>query len=236
MVKEYDFLKLVDELSKTSNKRSYASKAKRLIKLSYQKTNAFYPYRLALELDRKGYPISELEDYIISIASASNYNLHYLILLPLNLIGANVHKLQDAVIETYNAELMAEFSKVPYANYELLENLILLSNTPKASFIYISAHKTDKLEEHKQILLRSKKSKYLYKCALLADNKDEFSKIEDLILKNRSYYYMRLLTSLPFADLSKIENRIIATGNFDEIKKLYKVTKSHRLAKYIIIM
>ncbi len=88
----------------------------------------------------------------------------------------------------------------------------------------------------KKILIRSKKSRYLYKCATLAKSKEEFEILENLLIKNKSNYYIRLIASLPYANQEKIEDRIIATADFEEIKKLYKVTKSRRLAKYVIIM
>lgn len=236
MAAEYDFLRLIDALSKTSNKKSYETKARKLIDKAFTRNNSFYPYRLALELDRRGYPISELEDYIIKIASRSRFNLRYLILFPLNLMGANVVKLQQAVIDINNAELMAEFSQVPYANSGLLENIILDLKVAKASYIFLNSHNSCQQEKHKKILIRSKKSRYLYKCATLAKNKAEFELIEDLIIKNKSNYYIRLMAALPLANREKIEDKIIATADFNEIKKLYKITKSHRLAKYVILM
>ncbi len=141
MAVEYDFLRLVDVLSKTSNKKLYEQRARKLIDKSFKKNNAFYPYRLALELDRRGYPISELEDYVIDISERSKFNRRYLILFPLHLMGANVRKLERAVMETGNAELMAEFSQVPFANESLLENLILNLKVAKASYIFLNAHK-----------------------------------------------------------------------------------------------
>jgi hypothetical protein len=236
MAAEYDFLRSVDDLSKTYNKRLYEQKARRLINKAFDKTNSFYPYRLALELDRRGFSTSELENYIIKIANRSRFNLRYLVLFPLNIMGANVSNLEKAVMEINDAELLAEFSQVPYSNTSAIEELILNAENAKASYIFINFHKNSQIEKHKKILIRSKKSRYLYKCATLAKNKAEFEVIENLLLKNKSNYYIRLIATLPFANLEKIENRIIATENFEEIKKLYKITKSHRLAKYVIIM
>lgn len=236
MAVEYDFLRLVDSLSKTTNEKLYERKARKLIDKAFTRNNSFYPYRLALELDRRGYPVSELEDYIIKIADRSKFNLRYLILFPLHLMGSDVYKLQKAVIATNNAELMAEFSNVPYADTDLLEKIVLDLGVAKASYIFLNSHKNCQVEKHKKILLKSKKSKYLYKCATLAKNRSEFAVIESLLLKNKSNYYIRLAAGLPFADVEKIEDKIISTSNFDEIKKLYKVTKSHRLAKYVLIM
>lgn len=236
MAGEYDFLRLVDNLSKTTNKRLYEQKARKLIEKAFTKSNSFYPYRLALELDRRGYPISELEDHVIKTSGWSRFNLRYLVLFALNLPSANIAKLQNAVIETKNAELIAEFSRVPSANVELLEDLILNFRVAKASYIFLNSHKNCQVEKHKKILIKSRKSKYLYKCASLAKSKEEYRIIEDLILKNKSNYYIRLMASLPFSNLEKIEDRIISTSDFEEIKKLFKITKSKRLAKYIIIM
>lgn len=236
MAVEYDFLREVFALSKIKSKRTFERKAKSLIKRAFKKNNSFYPYRLALELDRRGYPISELEDYIISLTSRANFNLHYLVLLPLNMSGANVPKLQKAVLETNNAELMAEFARVPTANHSLLESRVLDLKVPRASFLFLYLNKSKQKEKHIEILIKSKKSRYLYKCAQLATNKKDFSLIEDLILKNKSSFYIRLLSTLPFANNLKIENKIISVGNFEEIKKLYKLTKSKNLVKYLLIM
>jgi hypothetical protein len=157
-------------------------------------------------------------------------------LFPMHLMGADVSKLQKAVIETNNAELMAEFSRVPYADADVLEKLILDLGVAKASYIFINSHKNCQIEKHKKILLKSNKSRYLYKCALLAQSREEFAPIEDLILKNKSNYYIRLIAGLPFANLEKIEDEIISSCDFEEIKKLYKITQSHRLSKYVLVM
>ena len=235
MPAELDFLQLIDILSKTKAKKAYSQKAKRLLELALKHTNCFYPYRLALELDRRGYPISELEDHIIQLATYSHWNLYYLVIFAKNITGANLEKLQRAVIKINNPELMAEFSTVKDSDKDHLEQLILSAKRPRASYLFLTYHKEHSLK-HFQILISSKKSKYLYKCACLTKEAKEFSKIEDLLLKNRSIYYIRLLATQPLANQTKIEDRIISTLDLEEIKKLYQQTKSDRLIKYLLVM
>lgn len=238
MAVEYDFLRALSILSETHQKGLYKKRAKELINHALTRHNAYYPYRLAVELDRRGYSTVKLEDYIIKLSKNSKFNERYLLTVPMNVGQANINKFEKAVIDSKNAELMAEFSCFVHGcNDKLLEDLVLSLRIPRASYLFLSfAGATCQIDKHKEVLISSKKSRYLYKCAQISSNTEEFSRIEDLILNNKSNLYIRLLASLPNSDKEKIENKIISTANFEEIKKLYKVTKSLRLAKYVILM
>lgn len=235
---DFDFFKAINSMSNFSDEKLYKDRVKELTKFVLNKHNAYYAYRLAIELDRKNFSTNELEDHIINI-SISNVinNNRYLFMMALNVRGSNIKKLQQAVINTKNPDLMAEFCCfVKGCDADLLEKLIIDHKIPRASYIIIRFLNNCQIDKHKKILIKSRKSRYLYACALKSNSIEELRIIEDLIIKNRSHYYVRLMATLPNADIEKLENRIIASENFEEIRKMYQITKTSRLAKYVLLM
>jgi hypothetical protein len=166
MARDFDFFQAINALSKTKSIPQYNKKVKELTKHALLKYNAFYPYRLALELDRKDRSIEALENHIIRLAKTHASNQRYLVIAAVNLNQANIPKLQGAVVETGNANLIADFCCfVSSANKELLENIVLELKIPRASYIFLRFYKNCQLDKHKDILIKSKKSKYIYACA-----------------------------------------------------------------------
>lgn len=234
---EFDFFQSINILSKSSDKKLIRAKVKELTKFALSKLNAYYAYRLAFTLDKKDFPIDELEEYIISLSKTHTANQRYLLIMAMNVDRANIERLESAVIETKNAELLAEFSCfVEGARERELEDLVLALKVPRASYVFMRHSKDCQKDKHKAILIKSGKSRYLYSCAKNVDSMEEQRMLEDLICKNKSHYYVRLMANLPNADIEKLENRIIASEDFVEIRKMYEATKSNRLAKFVLLM
>lgn len=234
---EYDFFKNIEALSKISNIKKLNKKIDELTDYVFSKHNAFYAYRLASELDKRNISFSDLEDYIIKICVYSYYNSRYLLIMALNLKNVNFEKLEKAIIKNNDPVLMAEFDCfVPYETTTNLEQIVIDKKMPKASLIYLKYKKCSDINEHKKILIKSKKSRYLYNCAKISNNKEEFELIENLIIKNKSNYYVRLMATLPNANIIRLEDRIISTNDIQEIIKMFKITNSKRLAKYAILL
>lgn len=233
----FDFFQAINNLSKTTDKKIYRVKVKELKEYALSKHNAFYPYRLALEIDNRGQSICDLERCIIQLSKIDKFNQRYLMIAATNLRQANLARLQEAVIDTRDGALIAEFACfVPDSDEERLENIALALAVPKASYLFVKYREDCLIEQHKKVLIRSKKSKYLYLAAKHAKNQAELELIQDLICANKSNYFVRILATLPNVNQKKIEDRIIASEDFQEIRKLYQITKSQRLAKFIILM
>lgn len=225
------FTASLQSLFSTTNKKEFAAKVKQLEDFVIRQNNPSLIYRLAYELDSNDYKITRLENAIVkTIDHRSSY---YILRFARELKGANIKKLQNALINNGNIVQVARFGCIiPGADKDFIEHFIVQSNNAKAAYYFLRYAGRSNTNRLKPIILKSKRPRYLYALAFLTHDKEEFNQIQDLIINSNSFMYMRLLAKhMKNADVDRIVNRIIASGNVVEMKRLHNMIKSDRLEK-----
>jgi hypothetical protein len=89
----------------------------------------------------------------------------------------------------------------------------------------------------KYIIFNSNKASYLYHFSRFINNKKDIAKIENILIFQKSYTYLRLLAkSHPLASFKKIENFFLNSGNKKEMRKFAKTFKKSKINKLIILL
>lgn len=218
---------------KQQNLKEFVHKVRELATVAIGQKKIYTVFRIAKELQELYCDVEDIEDFIISIKDP-----HYIYRFAREIRGANVPKLQQAIIDAGKYNYMAKFACfVGGADADLIENIIIESNNARAAYIYLRFGKHPNVNKIKHIFFKSKKPRYLYALAHLIHDQSELSLIQDLIIAGHSNMYVRLFaTHVPGADIKKLEDRILMTKNFEEIKKFAKSVNSDRLNKLIMLM
>jgi len=218
---------------KRQNLKIFEQKARELAYSAYQQNKINIVFRIAKELQDLYCNVEDIENYIISANDP-----HYIYRFAREIKNVDIPKLQQAIINTQHFNYIAKFACfIGEADANLIEELIIEANNAKAAYIYLKFGKHPSVHKLKHIFIKSKKPRYLYILAQLLTNQEELEVIQNLIIASHSNMYVRLYAAhIPGANIKKLEDRILATNNFDEIKKFAKTVKSERLNKLIMLM
>jgi len=103
--------------------------------------------------------------------------------------------------------------------------------------MYLKHVKGADLTKFKQIILASKKPRYLFELAKRLDDSKEIVLIQDLIIESKSFTYMRLFAEkIKQANVEKIEQAVLDNGNPIEIKKFAKYVKKSKMKQFLLVM
>lgn len=222
----------IDGLVKSKSKKELRKNAKKLQAYVIEINSPSLAYRLATEFNNHNISTKKLQNLIINNADA-----RYIFRFAYDIRDANIQKLQDAIIKYGDILQVAKFGCfIRGADKTLIENLIAKSDSAKSCYLYLRFVKNCDVEKLKSTVIRSKKPRYLYALIKKIKNKEDFNRIQDLILAGRSYLYIRLLGGyIKGADKKRVEERIISTGDMSEIKKLARIMKTPRLEKLSVL-
>lgn len=231
-VRDLHFQNSLEIISRTKDKRERLDKFQELEQYVIPKQNPFLAWRLALEA-RSYYNISELENIIIGSKSPE-----FIFRFARTIKKANINRLQQAMEETKNIVYISEFiCFIPTSDPSNIENLLNIYKNPRAAYIYLRYFRGANLEAIKDILLKSKKPRYVYEVAKKTKKSEDIELIQDIIINSKSNAYVRLFAKhIPGADIKKLEDRIIKTQDIEEIKKFAKVIKTPRMEKILFLI
>ena len=165
-------------------------------------------------------------------------NPKYAFMFASRIDNADIEALQNLVIKLGHIKYITYFAcfikKVP--NLSLLESLIIKSNNVKFVHMYLKHVKAANVNNFKEIILSSKKPRYLFELAKHSNDMIDIQKIEDLIIASGSFTYIRLLAEkIKSSNLEKLEQAVLDLGNDAEIKKFAKYVKKSKMRKFLII-
>lgn len=226
------FISSLETLLKIKDKKELTKESKKLEKYVIENNNPVLAYRLAFELDDREVRTTKLQNFIIDTRNA-----RYIYKFAREINRSNVNKLQSAIIKCGNVLQITRFGCfVKGADRAAIEDIIVKSENAKSAYLYIKFVKSCNINRLKPIILKSKRPRYLFALAKLTKNKKELEHIQDLIIASHSCTYIRLFAvHIKGADIAKLENRIIATKNVEEMKKFAKVVKSRRMSKLALL-
>lgn len=233
------FMTRIKNLDLIKNKGIFRKEARALEKIAIEENNPFMAYILAYRLHSKNIRTSKLENVICKYAGRGWYRSpFYIILYAINIRGANILKLQSAILKKGRIQDIAEFgAKVKGADKILIENKIVQSNNPAAAYIYLTKVKSCNINKLKPILMRTKRPRYLYALAKVLKNKKELDQIQDKIIAANSDMYVRLYAQhIPSADIQRLEDRMVKSRNIVEMKRFAAAIKSERIEKMLLLL
>jgi hypothetical protein len=219
------------------DKKLLIKEARLLEKYVINADNIYLAFRLATELGNLNLKIGKLENFVINFKKNDYFHPIWLYRFARNVKGANIKKIQSAMIASHDINYIAEFGCfVKGADKELIQDIIIKRNNPKAAYLYLSYNKFCDVEKLKPIVFKSKRPRYLYALAKRTTNKKDIPLIEELILKGGSWMYIRLFAQfIPGADIRKCEDAVIASGSVEQMRKFAKAVKSPRLEKLSLL-
>lgn len=147
--------------------------------------------------------------------------------------NADIKALQKALFacsEDSKLYYLCQFARfIPQANIKKIQELIVKSNDAHAAHIFLKYIKEASPDKLKKIILTSGKPRYLYYLAKRLSSAKEITIIEDLIIISKSFLYIRLMAqNISHADLNKLEQFVLDTGNVKEIKKFARSVKNSK--------
>ena len=150
--------------------------------------------------------------------------VEYIIYFALNIEGANIEKLENAIIELKNARDIYKFARVVKgANIEKLENAIIETVTKNVEHIYekevdyiiyfardVKGANIEKLEN---AIIETKKPFYIYFFALNIEGAN-IEKLENAIIATKLVKFMQeFALNVKGANIEKLKNAIIETND-----------------------
>jgi hypothetical protein len=230
--KDTSFVLALDALLKIKDRKELRTKAKKLEQYVLANCNPFLAFRLAMEFEDLDISTTKLQNLIISSKDA-----RYIYRYAYTIKKADIKNLQDAIIKCGNILQITKFGCfIRGANRSEIEKLIIKSDNAKAAYFYLRFVKHCNINKLKPIILKSRRPRYLFALARKLKNKKEIDYIQNLIINGTSYMYMRLFAvHIKNADIKRLEEKIIASKNIDEMKKFAKAVKSERLLKLSLL-
>lgn len=178
------------------------------------------------------YQLHKMQDVILKTKEPK-----YALLFAQCIVGADIQALQNIVISSNNIKYICKFAcDVEGADFKKIENIIIRSGIPKYAHAFLKHIPSANVNKLKEIIFNSKKPKYLFELAKHVKTAEELAQIEDLIIKIGSFRYMRLLAQKnKLANVAKLEQAILDSGNAEEIKKFAKAVKKSKLNNLTIL-
>lgn len=176
--------------------------------------------------------------YLMQKIIIDKQDAKYAYMFAQNIRNADICALQKVIVNSNNTKYACKFACfVPGANIGPLEKMIIESGKVKYAHMFIKHIKNVDLKNFKSIILKSKKPRYLFELAKHVDNLDDLSKIEDLIIAQRSFTYMRLMAEkIPNANIDKLEQAVLDTNNSDEAVKFAKNVKNAKMKQFFLVL
>jgi len=164
-------------------------------------------------------------------------NPQYAFLFAQNVKGSDIKALQKIVIESNKIKYICKFGCfIPGADRKLIEEIISKSKNAKYAHMFLKHVKNANVSLLKQPIFKAKKPRYLFELAKHISDRDDLSIIEDMIIEQQSFLYMRLLAfKVKNIDIDKLENAIIESGNIEELKKFAKYVKKSKMRGFLLI-
>lgn len=158
-------------------------------------------------------------------------NPKYAFIFAQNIPNADIQALQDVIIKSKNMTYITKFACfVPDADKKKIECLILKEGTARCAHMFIKHIDDIDFPKFKQIIFKSQKPRYLFELAKHLTSRRDIARIEDIIIKLRSFTYIRLLAQkVRLANVFKLEQAVIETANVKEIKKFARVVKKSKM-------
>lgn len=226
---ELDFYKLCS----ITNNAEFLTRAREFEKIILREKKSLAVYRLALELDHRGFSTKRLERHIIAIGEPK-----YLIRYARDIRVCSTSRIEEALLKLDCAPfLWAMFAiEVPGANKERIERLIIKTGNAKAAYLCLRYLNFPNIKALKKILIKSKKPRYLFALACMCKRKNELAVLQDLIIGSRNASYIRLLAKkIKGADIEKLELAVIETGNIREIRRFANELNTKRALRLSIL-
>lgn len=157
--------------------------------------------------------------------------------------NADIKALQNVVISSKELKYICNFACfVEGADHKRLEKIItsaILDDPRNTQYAHKLLKNVDgsNVKKFKDIIIASKRPRYLYELAKHINNPDEIALIEDLIIQSRSFLYMRMFAeNIERANLEKIEQAVLDTDNVVEIKKFAKYVKRSKMKRFFLVL
>ena len=228
----YDFLRWIRKCEEKNIPYNFYKKKK--LKYSQQQIEEFqneiikdkdsaFAYFFTMEFPYKIYLMQQL--------ILDNKDFKYAFLFAQNVPGCNIKKIQKLIIDSKKIKYICKLACfVKGVDLKKIEPLILKSKKAQYAHMWMKYIKNYNMNKFKKIILDSKKPRYLFALAKQTSDPKEIYLIEDLIIKCKSCFYIRLFAEkIKLANIDKLEQAILATNDFSEIKKFAQYVKKSRL-------
>lgn len=161
----------------------------------------------------------------------------YAYLFALNVPGADIKALRKIVQNAGNMSVIADFAcNIQGANYRALEKRIILSNEAKFASRLLKTSLAKDVGGLKAVIIRSKKPRYLFGLATRSTSPKETNRLQGLIIESGSFTYMRMFAEqIEGADVEKIEQAVLDSGNSKEIEKFAKYVRASKMRKFLVV-
>ncbi len=147
-----------------------------------------------------------------------------------------LERIQHFIIKNNDSALAYYFAlEFDYKRNKML-NLILKQEDAKYAHLYIKNIDNSVANKVKKIIIDSEKPSYLFELAKHLDSIYEISKIEDLIIRLKSYTYIRLFAQhIKKANIDKLEQAILESDNLKEIKKFAINVRESKMKQFLLV-
>jgi len=166
-----------------------------------------------------------------------NKDPKYAFLFAQNIKNCDIKAMQKLVLESNKIKYICKFiCYIKGVDRKDLESKVIKSKNVKYAHMIIKHVKDADINKFKKIILKSKKPRYLFELAKHIKDEKELAKIEDLIIKTKSFTYMRLFADkIKLANVEKIEQAILDSDNSNEIKKFAKYVKKSKMKQFLLV-
>lgn len=157
-------------------------------------------------------------------------NPQYIYFFARHVKNADIKALQKALINSTHPKrlhYLCQFARfISQANIKKIERVIVKSNNARYAHFFLKHIKGTQPDKFKKTIIDSGKPRYLYWLAKHLKTRREIALIERLIISAHSFTYVRLMAQyIPKADLNKLEQFVLDSGNVKQIKKFAKSVK-----------
>lgn len=176
------------------------------------------------------------KNYLMQKVVMDSLNANYIFLYASKINNSDIKSLEISILKTKNIKVITEFACfIPKISVDKFKKVILKSKNPKSFYMFIKHINSNNINLFKDVLIKSGKGTYLFELSKHIKSKKDIELIEDALIKSKSYTYIRLLAkNNKLANLEKLEEFIMNSGNIKEMKKFAKDIKQSKMRNFLI--
>src|SRR5665213_1024572 len=172
-------------------------------------------------------------------------SVKYAFLFAKEVLNADIRALQKIILSSKDKDRLKYLCKfaifVPGANLKKIESIIAKEVSQNKeliqfAYLFLKGVKTANILNFKQAILSYGAPSHLYYLAQHSTSRREISMIEKKLMEAKSYTYIRLLAqNIELANISRLEDFILDTGDVSQIKKFGKAIKQSKSRNIIAL-
>ncbi len=163
----------------------------------------------------------------------------YIFLFAQNIKNADIAALQQACIDSNQINYIVKFGCfIKGSDIKKIESFVLNAKKPQAKYAHMLIKHIPgiKVSKFKDIIIKSRKPRYLFELAKHLKSKRDIALLEDIVISCKSKTYIKMFAEkIKGSNLEKLEQAVLDLDDPERIKKFAKYVKGSKMRNFSIL-